>query len=136
MTRSRQTILVLFALATACGFAWNHYTPHVYKVATSPDHSWSVKVIRQRHLGIPVYSPVDVTAVVADSAGKELLRTTFDTVDLWQDVPTHYSDVICQNDKILIGPEYWDGTRFGHLEIMKADLHSLSGEQPVDGNPH
>lgn len=90
--------------------------------------------MRQRHLGIPAFSPVDVTAVVTNSAGKELLKTTFDTVDLWRDVPTHYSEVICKDDKILIGPEYWNGTSFGHFEISKAGLQTQSGEHVASPN--
>jgi hypothetical protein len=134
MKKSRRVFLILLLLGAASGLAWHYYTPQVYRTATSPDHSWTVKITRQRQLGIPAFSPVDVTAIVANSAGKELLRTTFDTVDLWSDVPTHYSEVICRNDRILIGPEYWDGKGFGHFEITKADFKNQAGEQSATPN--
>jgi len=100
---------------------WSYLRPQVYKTVTSPDQSWSVTVLRQRSK-IPLMEGVDVIVVVTDRNGRTLLKRATDNRDLWEDVDERYPDVICKDDEILLGPDYWDGRQSTYYRIAKRDL--------------
>ncbi len=116
------TIYVVLAAVIAAPSWWRYLSPRVYKTASSPDGSWSVTVLRQRKYANPLREGIDVSIVLTDATGKTLLRKTIDTRDLWHDVDVGYRDVICRNDEVLLGPQYWDGTQLTYFKMNKRDF--------------
>jgi hypothetical protein len=118
--RASVLVIVLAVGATAPSW-WRYASPRVYKTASSPDGSWSVTVFRQREHAFPLKEGVEVTVVVTDSSGRILLRKVIDSRDVWEDVDLRYRDVICKNDEILVGPDWWDGKQSTYYRITKRD---------------
>jgi hypothetical protein len=116
------TVLILFLIAGV--WWWNFTRPHLYKQATSPDGSWSVQVHR-RHT-FPYLEGVDVIVTATRQDGTVLFHDVIDNRDIWQDVDEQYRDVICENDEIRLGPEYWDGTNHTYFVIKKGSFEQSS----------
>ena len=101
---------------------WNHIRAHVFRCEISPDGSWSVTVLRQKDNVIPFTEGINVTVQVEDAAGNLLTRRVIDNVDIWSDVDDKYPDITIDDERIRIGPGYWDGEKRTYFELTKNDL--------------
>ena len=97
--------------AIMCGLAWCAWweftRAHVYRQAVSPDGSWAATVFWHR---VPPYiEGLDLDLVVNDGAGHVLHRERIAAgLDIWQDVETKYSDFSVENERIRVGPYFWE----------------------------
>jgi hypothetical protein len=108
-------VLLLGAIAGGC---WDFARPHAYRHAISPDGNWSVTVFRQR---VPPYiEGVAVIVRVQDSKGHLLYYDKITTCDLWSDVEKLCSEVLIDDQRIMIGPDYWGPNDY--FQLTKKDL--------------
>jgi hypothetical protein len=114
-------VLAVSAVAIVLRHFTDEYTrPHVYRHVTSPDGSWSATVLRQRVS--PYLEGVDVIVRIEDQDGQTLHEARIDNRDLWEDVDERYPEVLIDNDRLRLGPKYWDGQREGYYELRRRDL--------------
>jgi hypothetical protein len=96
----------------------------VYRYAVSPEGTWSVTVFKERVslFREPLGEGVNVIVRVQDREGRILFHERIDQRDLWLDVDQRYPEVIIDEEKILIGPDYWGPNQFFALEKKDLDL--------------
>jgi hypothetical protein len=120
ISRKKTLIVLSFFILSMCSSLclFFFFRPSVYRHVTSPKGTWSVTVLRKRVS--PFIEGVDVIVRVEDKDGRILFQETIDRRDLWSDVEMRYPTVLIDEQRILIGPHYWDANQFFTLD--KSDL--------------
>ena len=113
------SLLLLVPLGGAAAWWW--YTiPHVYRHVSAPDGSWQVKVLRQR---VPPYiEGVNVIVRAEDAHGAVLHEEVIDNRDVWSGVDERYPVVEMDNERVRIGPRWWNGHEATYFILVKSDL--------------
>lgn len=119
----KKTVIVLCLLVAliAAGHWWVT-RPELYKSCSSTGDGLVLKV--HRSIAFPYIEGVDVTATVEAADGRQMYRKVIAYEDLWSDVDEKFPNVRCEDDRFVIGPGYWDGTRTTDFVLLKTEIGS------------
>ncbi len=111
--------LALLAIAFPILGWWYMTRPEVLLHADSPDGRWSATVIRQQ---TSIVGNTDVILQVENQSGKVIWRRRIDETDLWSDVDRMLMELLIDDRRVRVGPNYWgDGVYF---ELSKIDAEA------------
>jgi hypothetical protein len=94
--------------------------PELYRTCTSSDDGLVLNVYRA--ITPPYVEGVDVIVTVEAADGRRVCRRVIDNRDMWNEVDTRYSHVLCEKDRFVVGPEWWNGSRMTDFVLAKSAL--------------